>query len=75
MYWMYGSRVMQEQLPRSSEAVCRKVATGQAETGKTNSKGLDRTRKINWPDLVFGPVNVWSLPPASFFYRKLDEKR
>jgi hypothetical protein len=30
----------------------------------------DRHRKINWPDLMFGPVNLWTLPPASFFYRK-----
>jgi hypothetical protein len=32
-----------------------------------------RARKINWPDLMFGPVNLWSLPPAWFFYKK--EKR
>jgi len=26
-------------------------------------------RKLTWPDLVFAPVNLWSLPSASFFYR------
>jgi len=24
-------------------------------------------RKMYWPDMVFGPVNLWSLPPALFF--------
>ncbi len=29
-------------------------------------------RKMYWPDMVFGPVNLWSLPPALFFYRNLS---
>jgi len=37
---------------------------------KHDIKGKNTNRKIYWPDLVFGPVNLWSLPPASFFYRK-----
>ena len=43
-------------------------------SNKTNvrqaSTGSHKKPKLNWPDLVFGPVNLWSLPPASFFYRK-----
>ena len=31
--------------------------------------------RINWPDLTFGPVNLWCLPSASFFYGKLIEKK
>ena len=26
--------------------------------------------KIKWPDIHFGPVNLWALPPASYFYRE-----
>jgi len=33
---------------------------------------LKTSKNINWPDLMFGPVNLWTLPPASFFYRKLN---
>jgi hypothetical protein len=51
-----------------------KTVTGCAKKGKTKSgkaspNKLDRVRKIVWPDLVFAPVNLWSLPSASFFYR------
>lgn len=24
---------------------------------------------IYWPDLTFPPINLWSLPPANWFYR------
>jgi len=44
--------------------------TGETVADKKTIKNT--TRKINWPDLVFGPVNLWSLPPADFFYRKLN---
>lgn len=29
---------------------------------------------INWPDLTFGPINLWSLPPANWFYRGQQER-
>ena len=32
---------------------------------------IKASRKISWPDLMFGPVNLWTLPSADFFYRKL----
>ncbi len=44
------------------------------ENKKTEKAASIKTRKnikINWPDLVFGPVNLWSLPSAEFFYRKV----
>ena len=44
-----------------------------AVTIKTNTD-IKRNRKIIWPDLMFGPVNLWVLPPADFFYRRLDRK-
>jgi len=40
-----------------------------ADAGKAIT--IKASRKISWPDLMFGPVNLWTLPPASFFYRKL----
>jgi hypothetical protein len=42
----------------------------QAESAKeTPSKNaIEQTRKLNWPDLMFGPVNLWCLPSAAFFY-------
>lgn len=43
------------------------------EAGKSNIKRIDSIQKINWPDMVFGPVNLWCLPPASFFYRKRSD--
>ena len=30
---------------------------------------------VSWPDLSFGPVNLYSLSPAWFFYLTADEKR
>ncbi len=36
---------------------------------KDGEDGVDRVQKIVWPDLVFAPVNLWSLPSAAFFYR------
>ena len=30
--------------------------------------------KVSWPDLTFGPVNLYSLPPAWFFYMSREEK-
>jgi len=41
-----------------------------ADAGKAIT--IKASRKISWPELMFGPVNLWTLPPASFFYRKLD---
>ena len=61
-------------LPEEQRSGVPKVATGQVKTGETSSMGLDTVRKINWPDLVFEQVNLWSLPSASFFYRNLVEK-
>ncbi|PCJ89195.1 MAG: hypothetical protein COA54_00190 [Thiotrichaceae bacterium] len=29
---------------------------------------------INWPDMTFGPVNLWCLPSACFFYRNCRKK-
>jgi hypothetical protein len=29
---------------------------------------------INWPDLTFPPVNLWSLVPAWYFYMSAEEK-
>jgi len=56
-----------------------RLTAEQADKNKTDIKTAKRARKItgkiNWPDLVFGPVNLWSLPPASFFYRELDSKQ
>jgi len=59
-----------------------RVAVEKTQANKTNITNSEQAgkisgkiaRKINWPDLVFGPVNLWSLPPASFFYRELDSK-
>ena len=42
-----------------------KVDDGKAITIKAS-------RKISWPELMFGPVNLWTLPAADFFYRRLD---
>jgi len=56
-----------------------RLTAEQADKNKTDIKTAKRARKItgkiNWPDLVFGPVNLWSLPPASFFYREFDSKQ
>jgi len=41
-----------------------------ADAGKAIA--IKVSRKISWPDFMFGPVNLWTLPAASFFYRKLD---
>lgn len=30
---------------------------------------------IEWGSLTFGPVNLWSLPPAWFFYMSVNEKK
>ena len=51
-----------------------KKDAGQIETDKADIKKIINQRKINWPDLVFGPVNLWTLPSASFFYKKLGRK-
>lgn len=32
------------------------------------------TNKIFWPDIRFGPVSLWSLPPAWWFYSSKEEK-
>lgn len=29
---------------------------------------------ISWPEMTFGPVNLYSLPPAWFFYLSAEEK-
>ena len=31
--------------------------------------------KIKWPDIHFGPVNLWVLPSASYFYRDKTESK
>ena len=42
---------------------------------KSNKSETPERQKINWPNLMFGPVNLWCLPSASFFYGKLAEKK
>jgi len=49
-----------------------KVDSEKTATIKTAAIKTSRNRKISWPDLMFGPVNLWTLPPADFFYRKLS---
>lgn len=29
---------------------------------------------VSWPELTFGPVNLWSLPPADWFYMTTQQK-
>jgi hypothetical protein len=45
------------------------------ERWSVEEKKRGKQRRLNvpdiiWPDMVFGPVNLWCLPPADFFYRK-----
>ena len=33
----------------------------------------EQDKKDLWPDIWFGPVNLWVLPPAEFFYRSQND--
>jgi len=48
--------------------------TGKTAAEKQKVKSGNYYKGIHWPDMVFGPVNLWCLPPASFFYRRVSGK-
>lgn len=45
-----------------------------ADKTKPEVNTVDPVHKLYWPDLIFGPVNLWSLPSAGFFYRNFKQK-
>lgn len=51
-----------------------KVEARRTKTIQSSLTRLDRIQKINGPDMIFGPANLWSLTPASFIYRKKNDK-
>ncbi len=32
-------------------------------------------RRLTWPMMRFGPVNLWTVVPASWFYLSIEEKQ
>lgn len=41
--------------------------------GNEQKKGI--SFGLGWPDLFFGPVNLFNLPPAWYFYLSPAEKK